>query len=124
MELAHEFTFSARLADAVRLGDGPFGKRHIREVTGGEVTGERINGTVGTGGADWILVGPDGWGRLDVRLTILTDDGAAIYVQYLGLIEYNDAAHAAKTGVLALQLHKGPTGMTVQFKDLVLKTDK
>ncbi len=36
----------------------------------------------------------------------------------------NDEKHAAKTGVLALQLHKGPTGMTVQFKDMVLKTDK
>ena len=35
----------------------------------------------------------------------------------------NDAAHAAKSGVLALQLHKGPTGMTVQFKDMILKTD-
>ena len=35
----------------------------------------------------------------------------------------NDETHAAKTGVLALQLHKGPTGMTVQFKDMVLKTD-
>lgn len=35
----------------------------------------------------------------------------------------NDAAHAAKSGILALQLHKGPTGMTVQFKDMVLKTD-
>lgn len=36
----------------------------------------------------------------------------------------NDEKHAAKSGVLALQLHKGPTGMTVQFKDMVLKTDK
>ncbi len=27
----------------------------------------------------------------------------------------------AKSGILALQLHKGPTGMTVQFKDMVLK---
>lgn len=35
----------------------------------------------------------------------------------------NDAAHAAKSGILALQLHKGPTGMTVQFKDMVLKTE-
>ena len=35
----------------------------------------------------------------------------------------NDEKHAAKSGVLALQLHKGPTGMTVQFKDLVLKTE-
>ena len=98
MELAHEFTFNARLADAVPIGEGPYGRRHIREVLGGEVTGERINGTVGTGGSDWILVGPDGWGRLDVRLTILTDEGAAIYVQYFGTIEYNDAAHAANAG--------------------------
>ena len=29
----------------------------------------------------------------------------------------------AKTGLLALQLHNGPTGMTVQFKDMVLKTE-
>jgi len=35
----------------------------------------------------------------------------------------NDDKHAAKSGVIALQLHKGPTGMTVQFKDMVLKTD-
>jgi len=35
----------------------------------------------------------------------------------------NDEKHAAKTGVIGLQLHRGATGMTVQFKDLVLKTD-
>jgi hypothetical protein len=98
VELRHEFTFDARLAPAVPIGDGPFGRRHIREVLGGEVRGERINGKVGTGGSDWILVGPDGWGRLDVRLTILTDDGAAIYVRYHGLIEYNEAALAANAG--------------------------
>jgi hypothetical protein len=98
MELIHEFTFTARLGEAVPVGPGPYGVRRIREVLGGEVTGERINGRVGTGGADWVLVGPDGWGRLDVRLTIQTDDGAHIYVQYLGVIEYNDAAHAANAG--------------------------
>ena len=98
MELVHEFTFDARLAPAVRIGEVPFGRRHIREVLGGEVTGERIHGTVGTGGSDWILVGPDGWGRLDVRLTIHTEEGAPIYVQYLGVIEYNDAALAANAG--------------------------
>jgi hypothetical protein len=98
MELIHEFTFNATLGEAVPVGPGPYGVRRIREVLGGEVTGERINGRVGTGGADWVLVGPDGWGRLDVRLTIHTDDGANIYVQYLGVIEYNDAAHAANAG--------------------------
>ena len=34
----------------------------------------------------------------------------------------NDAAHAPKEGILALQIHAGPA-MVVQFKDLVLKTD-
>jgi hypothetical protein len=35
----------------------------------------------------------------------------------------DQTAVGAKTGILALQLHKGPTGMTVQFKDMVLKTE-
>ena len=70
----------------------------MREVTGGKVEGERINGRVGSGGGDWILVGPDGWGRLDVRLQIHTDDGADIYVQYFGVVEYNEAAVGANEG--------------------------
>lgn len=35
----------------------------------------------------------------------------------------NDTAHAPKEGILALQIHAGPA-MVVQFKELVLKTDK
>jgi len=97
MELVHEFTFTAVLAPSVPVGPGPLGMRRIREVTGGTVVGERIRGRVG-GGGDWVLVGPDGWGRLDVRLTIHTHDGAHLYVQYFGVIEYNDAAHAANAG--------------------------
>jgi hypothetical protein len=98
MELIEEFTFTARLAESVPVGPGPFGNRRIREVLGGTVSGERIAGVVGTGGADWILTGEDGYGRLDVRLTINTDDGAHLYVQYFGVIEYNEAARAANAG--------------------------
>jgi hypothetical protein len=98
VELVPEFTFTAALREAVPVGEGPYGLRRIREVTGGEVTGEHIRGRVGTGGSDWLLVGPDGYGRLDVRLTIHTDDGAHIYVQYLGVIEYTEAALAANAG--------------------------
>jgi hypothetical protein len=98
MELVHEFTYTAELAPSVPVGPGPFGTRRVREVIGGTVSGERINGRVGTGGGDWVLVGPDGWGRLDVRLQIETDDGAHLYVQYFGVIEYNEAALAANAG--------------------------
>jgi hypothetical protein len=34
-----------------------------------------------------------------------------------------DEAHAPKEGILALQIHAGPA-MVVQFKDMVLKTEK
>jgi hypothetical protein len=106
MELVHEFTFTAVLNEAVAVGEGPFGNRRIREVLSGEVTGERIRGKVGTGGADWVLVGPDGHGRLDVRLTIHTHDGAHIYVQYFGVIEYTEAALAANAGQRSSEYHE------------------
>jgi hypothetical protein len=38
------------------------------------------------GGADWLLVRPDGVGELDVRVTLQTDDGALIYVTYRGYL--------------------------------------
>ena len=98
MELAHEFDFTAELAPAVPIGTGPFGNRRIREVLGGSVRGERISGVVGSGGGDWLLTGEDGYGRLDVRLTINTHDGAHLYVQYFGVIEYTEAALAANAG--------------------------
>jgi len=98
MELVHEFTYTAVLAAGVPIGRGPYGSRRIREVLRGEVSGQRISGRVGAGGGDWVLVGPDGWGRLDVRLTIHTHDDAHIYVQYLGVIEYNEAVQAANAG--------------------------
>jgi hypothetical protein len=84
MDLVHEFEMTAELAPSVPIGPGPFGDRRIRKVTGGTVTGERIRGTIDTGGGDWILTGTDGYGRLDVRLTVNTHDGAHLYVQYFG----------------------------------------
>lgn len=104
--LTEEFTFTAELKPVVAVGPGPFGTRRIREVAGGTVSGERIRGTVGTGGADWVLIGPDGWGRLDVRLTIHTHDGANLYVQYLGVVEYTEAAHAANRGERSSDFHE------------------
>jgi hypothetical protein len=98
VELVHEFTFTAELKPPVAIGPGPFGDRSIFEVVSGEVTGERIHGKVGTGGADWILACPDGYGRLDVRATFHTHDGANIYVQYFGILEYTDPIIAAVSG--------------------------
>jgi hypothetical protein len=74
---------------------GPFGTRIVVDVTGGRCEGPRISGSFKGAGADWILIGPDGYGRLDVRGQIETDDGAFIYLQYFGLLHMNDNVQAA-----------------------------
>jgi hypothetical protein len=89
-ELIEEMTHYADLA-LDEVGTGPFGNRMIFNVTGGEFDGDRLKGTIVGAGADWCLVGPDGYGRLDVRATFKTHDGAVIYVQYVGILEITPA---------------------------------
>ena len=88
-------TYRAALKAPRDCGKGPFGQRVIVEVLGGDVTLEGVTGTILTGGADWLLFGEDGYGRLDVRAQIETDDGALLYVQYFGVLEANAAVQAA-----------------------------
>jgi hypothetical protein len=68
------------------LGPGPNGHRRIFVVKGGHFVGPRLKGIVLPGGADWTLVGPDGSARLDVRITLCTDDDALIYARYEGAL--------------------------------------
>ena len=58
----------------------------IFNVTGGWAKGPKINAIVIQPAADWIQSMPDGSRRLDVRLTLKTDDGALIYMSYNGVI--------------------------------------
>jgi hypothetical protein len=97
--LEFEFQMHGMLKPPVEIGAGPYGTRRYFEVTEGKVTGERISGRVLSGGGDWILIGPDGWGRLDVRGQIATEDGAFIFASYFGILERNDAVQqAVQTG--------------------------
>jgi hypothetical protein len=95
MELQYEFEYYAILKPPVEVGPGPYGTRLFFEVTEGEVTGKRLSGRLLTGGGDWLLVGSDGWGRLDVRAQIETPDSAFIYVAYHGIIEMTEPVQNA-----------------------------
>jgi hypothetical protein len=55
---------------------------------------ESLRGKV-VGGGEWALIGPDGFLRVDVRLQIETHDGAYLYLQYVGLLELNEAVQRA-----------------------------
>jgi len=71
----------------------------IAEVTDGSFEGERLNGSIVTPGADWVMIGADGIGHIDVRLTLKTNDDVLIYMQYIGKLIFNDKfAEASEAG--------------------------
>jgi len=95
MELVHEFDYHGSLNPPVL-----FGSRMFVELVGGEVTGKRLNARLLSGGGDWLVIGSDGWGQVDVRGQMSTSDGASIYIHYTGLLELNDKVlTATATGV-------------------------
>jgi hypothetical protein len=73
------------VAPPQQLGTVPHGVRSIVPVTGGDFAGERLRGKILPGGADWLLLRPDGVLELDLRITLVTDDHALIHMTFQGL---------------------------------------
>lgn len=70
------------------LPDTPAGTRMVFEAASARYDGDRLRGTMlGAASADWLTVGPDGTGSLDVRGLLETDDGATIFVHYTGRVD-------------------------------------
>jgi hypothetical protein len=88
----------ATLRDSVAVGQGPYGNRMIADISGGTFEGERLRGEVLPSGADWVTFDADGVGHLDVRATLRTDDGVNLYLQYFGIVIFNDKANASLAG--------------------------
>jgi steroid delta-isomerase-like uncharacterized protein len=82
LEPLYEITMDVTVLD---VGPTPGGHRRIVRVEGGTFAGSRLRGDVLPGGGDWVLERNDGSRRLDVRVTLRTDDGALIYAYYGGM---------------------------------------
>ena len=95
MKLTPLFELQGRIGSTTVIGQGPLGKRMIAELTGGSFSGERLSGQILSPGADWVIIDSAGYGHIDVRLTLATTDGAHIYMQYSGILEYTDKIRAA-----------------------------
>jgi hypothetical protein len=65
----------------------PAGIRLTFITTGGVIGGPKLRGEVLPGGGDWLLVGGDGVGRVDVRATIRTHDGVLIHYEARGTVK-------------------------------------
>ena len=96
--LIPEFEYNMNVEGVHDVGAGPFGHRMSVSVSGGDVSGERLKGKFVGAAADWVLWQPDGFGRLDVRGTLETVDGAYIFFQYFGLLEGTEAVMATLAG--------------------------
>ena len=96
-ELEYLMTYRADLEESVDVGAVPSGTRQIFDVKGGSFEGPRLKGRLLPSGADWLLIGTDGVGRLDVRGTLETEDGAHIYLQYFGVLVLSDEVLRALT---------------------------
>jgi len=81
----HLITLALAVGGVQAVGATPAGNRRIGLVAGGTFHGERLRGTVLPGGADWIVLRPDGATTLDVRLVLETDDKALIGMTYRGM---------------------------------------
>ena len=61
----------------------------IGELTDVRYEGERLSGSMkGRAAADWLRISPDGYGTLDVKVTFETDDGAVIFAEYSGRLQF------------------------------------
>lgn len=79
----------AQLGKPITVGGGPKGSRLVIDVPSVELEGDRIRATLATNdAADWATFSEDGkLAALDVRMTLETDDGAFIYVEYSGRMD-------------------------------------
>jgi hypothetical protein len=67
------------------LGPTPHGRRRIIPILSGTVKGERLEGEVLAGGADWQYVRSDGVLELEARYSIRTNDGTEVAVTNRGM---------------------------------------
>jgi hypothetical protein len=118
----------ATIGSRTVIEKAPQGTRTIAEIVGGGFEGPRLKATVQTPAGDWITNRADGSYKLDVRLTLKTEDGALILVTYNGvgqttatgaslraapLFETGDSRYAWLTHVQAIAVGERTGGAVV-----------
>lgn len=85
-ELEHVCDLAVTIAAPVEIGQTPAGLRRMIPITGGTLSGPRLNGRVLAGGADFQLILADGTqAHLDARYAIELHDGSRVFVQNTAL---------------------------------------
>jgi Protein of unknown function (DUF3237) len=132
IELVPLCTLRIQLKPPIAAGAGPTGTRLIVELVSAQVKGDRLRGEMlGAAAADWMIIGPEGTGTVDVRATLQTDDGAVIFVQYNGRLDTSRGWQFPMTAYVAPRFETGDeryawlnriqaVGKGVLYEDLLL----
>ena len=79
-------TLRVNVSPPHNIGAVPHGTRRTVPLSGGDFDGPSLRGTVLSQGiADWVLLRGDGVLELELRVTLLTHDGALISMKSFGL---------------------------------------
>jgi len=79
------FSIRAELEAITNLGHTPYGERRMIGITGGSVSGPKLDGRILPGGTDWQIIRGDGVADIKARYAIETGAGALIMVTSEGL---------------------------------------
>ena len=93
-------TLQAETGTRSVVENGPQGTRTVVQLVGGRFDGPRVKASLQTPAGDWITNRADGTYRLDVRLTLKTDDGALILVTYNGIGQATAAGASLRSAPL------------------------
>ena len=83
--LTHIADFLVEVGPPIAVGETAQGLRRVVPITGGTIQGARLNGTILNAGADFQIIGPDGFTRLEARYVARLDDGTLVYVENCGV---------------------------------------
>ena len=85
IELGFVATLAVLVAPPVIVDSRPDGVCRVVPITGGHVSGPRLNGVIVSAGADFQIVREDGSTMLRARYSMTTDDGASIAIDNAGI---------------------------------------
>ena len=69
----------------IAVGDTAEGLRRVVPILGGSLRGPRLSGVILAAGADYQLIRPDGFTRLDAHYVARLDDGGMVYIVNQGV---------------------------------------
>ena len=108
IELVPLCRMRVQLKPPIEVGAGPLGTRMIFEAESVKFDGDRFSGEMaGAASGDWLLVGPEGTGTIDVRATLRTHDGAFVLTQYQGKLDASEGMGLPKTIYVAPRFETG-----------------